>query len=212
MKIPKEKQKDIYVDPKLFAEKYDEWKQNLLYNRENGLPDPKITEYLGECILKICTRLTYSPCFYNYTWKDTMTTNALENCIKYFDRFNKDAISKRTGKKTAGPFAYFTSIAFSAFIRTINLEKKEIDIKKKYIKNMSPIIQEIIGTEVEEYDIEYISYLQNLLDDEEKEKQNNVGSKFEKEDISNFYGIDNEIEIDQDVVSELMDHQEDLDE
>lgn len=162
----KEKQKDYYVDNKKFAEEYSIWKKRLLQARENGEPDPRITEYLGECILKICTRLTYSPKFYNYTWKDQFITNALENCIRYFDRFDETKISKRTGKLTAGPFSYFTTVAYWAFVRTILTEKNLYRIKQKYISNMSSVISEIRDYDSEDFDNEYVNYLKILLDDD----------------------------------------------
>lgn len=166
MNDKKQRAKDYYVDNKKFTEEYLIWKKSVNHAKENGLPRPKISEYLGECILKICTRMTYMPSFYNYSWKDTMITNALENCIIYFDRFDENAISKRTGEKTAGPFSYFSTIVFRSFQRTIKMENDQIRLRQKYISQLSPIIQEISETETEEYDNEYITYLKNLLDDD----------------------------------------------
>lgn len=202
------KAKDIYVDNDKFATEYDIWITQLKHARENGLPEPRITEYLGECILKICTRLTFMPSFYNYSWRDVMITNALENCIKYFDRFDKNAISKRTGKKTAGPFSYFTTIAYWAFVRTILVEKKELKKKQKYISSLSSVITEIREYDSEEFDNEYINYLKRLLDEDFSESEEKRNLKKDV-DISEEDDILDIIELDKDLALEVLDNEDD---
>jgi hypothetical protein len=196
----KEKHKDIYVDPIEFRAKYVEWQVKNQENIDKGLGKLKITEYLGACILKICTRITYMPKFFNYTYKDMFIDDALENCIKYFDQYDDDTkvfiITEPDGKirrksfskkkwakllpeekqyyeqfpyaQTAGPFGYFTTIAYWACVNRINLEKGEEMVKAKYISNLSPILREISEYDSEEHTSEYIQYLQSLLNDDYK--------------------------------------------
>ncbi len=203
------KAKDIYVDNERFAAEYDKWITEVHHARANGLKDPRITEYLGECILKICTRLTYMPSFYNYSWKNEFITNAIENCIKYFDRYDKNAISKRTGKKTAGPFSYFTTIAYWAFVRTILIEKKELKKKQKYISQLSSVITEIREYDSEEFDNEYINYLKRMLDEDFSGDEKN-GEKLKK-DVDNLEEDDilDIIELDKDLALEVLEYDED---
>ena len=71
---------------------------------------PRITNYLGECFLKIATHLSYKPNFVNYMFKDDMVCDGIENCIQYINNFNPE--------KSQNPFAYFTQIIHYAFLRT----------------------------------------------------------------------------------------------
>lgn len=78
---------------------------------------PKLTDYLGECILKIATRLSYRPNFANYPYREEMVSDAVLNCITYIDNFDP--------KKSTSPFGYLTQICWFSFVRIINKEKKE---------------------------------------------------------------------------------------
>jgi len=56
--------------------------------------------------------------------------DAVENCLKAIENYNLEAAT-RTGRPNA--FAYFTQISWYAFLRRIAKEKKQQDIKMKYI-------------------------------------------------------------------------------
>ena len=100
-----------------------------LYNeaKEAGLPVPKIPPYIGECLFKIATKLSYSPNFIGYSFRDEMIADGLENCVTYFHNFNPD--------KSSNPFSYFTQIIYFAFLRRIQKEKKQVYIKHKVYHN-----------------------------------------------------------------------------
>ena len=87
---------------------------------------PRITNYLGECFLKIATHLSYKPNFVNYMFKDDMVCDGIENCIQYINNFNPE--------KSQNPFAYFTQIIHYAFLRRIQREKKQMEIKNKILE------------------------------------------------------------------------------
>jgi hypothetical protein len=91
-------------------------------------PEPRaISNVIGDAILKICHGLSYKSNFIGYTYKDEMIDDAVENCIyavKHFDPY-----------KYKNPHAYFTMVAWRAFIRRISLEKKETYIKHKNFQN-----------------------------------------------------------------------------
>lgn len=57
------------------------------------------------------------------SYKDKLVSEALYTCIRYADRFNPD--------KSKNPFAYFTKVAWSSFIKCINEEKKVSRLKEK---------------------------------------------------------------------------------
>ena len=87
---------------------------------------PPIPNYLGECFLKIATHLSYKPNFVNYMFRDDMISDGIENCVQYIHNFNPE--------KSQNPFAYFTQITHYAFLRRIQKEKKQLDIKTKIIE------------------------------------------------------------------------------
>jgi len=87
---------------------------------------PPIPNYLGECFLKIATHLSYKPNFVNYMFREDMISDGIENCVQYIHNFNPE--------KSKNPFAYFTQIIHYAFLRRIQKEKKQLDIKTKIIE------------------------------------------------------------------------------
>jgi DNA-directed RNA polymerase specialized sigma24 family protein len=90
-------------------------------------PDARIPEYLGVCIFKICERLSTRPNFAGYSYRDEMVSDGIENCVKAVRLFDP--------ARTNNPFAYFTQIAWNAFIRRISSEKREQYIKHKNIQH-----------------------------------------------------------------------------
>jgi hypothetical protein len=87
---------------------------------------PPIPNYIGECFLKIATHLSFKPNFVNYMFKDDMICDGIENCVQYIHNFNPE--------KSQNPFAYFTQIIHYAFLRRIQKEKKQIEIKNKILE------------------------------------------------------------------------------
>ena len=120
------KQSEHYVNNKDFLDAIIEYKKSIAAAEEQGLPKPRITNYLGECFLKIATHLSYKPNFVNYIFKDDMISDGIENCIQYIHNFNPE--------KSTNPFAYFTQIIHYAFLRRIQKEKKQLDIKNKILE------------------------------------------------------------------------------
>ena len=87
---------------------------------------PVITNYLGECFLKIATHLSYKPNFANYMFREDMVSDGIENCVQYIHNFDPE--------KSKNPFAYFTQIIHFAFLRRIGKEKKQLEMKSKIIE------------------------------------------------------------------------------
>ena len=56
--------------------------------------------------------------------------DAVENCLRAVKNYDVEAATRK-GKPNA--FGYFTQISWYAFIRRINKEKRQQDIKMKYI-------------------------------------------------------------------------------
>ncbi|MEX0596572.1 MAG: sigma factor for late transcription [Candidatus Paceibacterota bacterium] len=110
------KKPEHYVDNKKFYESILEHRENCKIAKEKGKEEPRLPEYIGECIWKIAKHLSYHPWFINYSFKDEMIGDGIENCFQYFHRFNPD--------KYKNPFAYFTQITYFAFRRRIMKEEK----------------------------------------------------------------------------------------
>lgn len=121
------KTQNHYVDNKKLYEAIIEYKQNVLEAKKAEKEKPPIPNYVGECILMIATRLSMKPNFANYSYREEMISDGVENCICYFDNFDP--------AKTNNPFAYFTQIIYYAFLRRILKEKKQLYIKHKTLEN-----------------------------------------------------------------------------
>jgi len=116
-----------YVDNKKFLEAMVEFKEKCKVAKENEEDQPSVSNYIGECFLKIATHLSYRPNFINYTYRDDMISDGIENCLQYVANFNPE--------KSKNPFAYFTQIIYYAFLRRIAKEKKQTHVRNKMIEN-----------------------------------------------------------------------------
>ena len=134
--MPK-KRSEHYVDNKLLYEEMKNYLDAVKEAEESDSELPRIPEYIGECLLKISTRLSTKPNFINYTYRDEMISDGLENCVNYIRNFNPE--------KSNNPFAYFTQIIYYAFLRRIQREKKQLYIKHKSLER-SVIFDELATT------------------------------------------------------------------
>ena len=123
--MPKKKS-EHYVNNKELLEALIVYRAKVAKAAEDGKPKPRITNYLGSCFLKIATHLSYKPNFVNYMFREDMISDGIENCVQYIYNFDP--------AKSKNPFAYFTQIIHYAFLRRIQKEKKQLDIKTKIIE------------------------------------------------------------------------------
>ena len=114
-----------YVNNKEFLAAMVEFRNSVREAEKLGKDKPRVPNYVGECFLKIANHLSYRPNFINYTYRDDMISDGIENCLQYLHNFNPD--------KSNNPFAYFTQIIYYAFIRRIQKEKKQTTIKQRMI-------------------------------------------------------------------------------
>lgn len=103
---------------------------------------PKVPDYIAQCFLRISEGLSHKSNFIRYTYREEMVMDAVENCLKAVLNYDI-AAATRTGKPNA--FAYFTQITWYAFLRRIAKEKKQQDIKMKYLTNSG--IENFLTTE-----------------------------------------------------------------
>lgn len=122
------KAKPHYVNNADFLVAIKEYKDRVLEAEAAGESKPRVPEYIGDCLLKIATHLSYKSNFINYTYREDMILDGVENCLQYIDNFDPS--------KSSNPFAYFTQIIYYAFIRKIQKEKKQTYVKNKLILEM----------------------------------------------------------------------------
>ena len=125
--MAKKRIKHDYVDNKQFFAAMVEYKKSVRDAEADDSERPVVPNYVAECIMKIATHLSYKPNFVNYTFREDMICDGIENCLQYIDNFDP--------AKSNNPFAYFTQIIYFAFIRRIQKEKKQLYVKYKATEN-----------------------------------------------------------------------------
>ena len=131
-----------------------EWNDRCKAAKDKGESNPPITNYIGECFLKIANHLSYRPNFINYTYREEMISDGIENCLQYIDKFDP--------AKSKNPFAYFTQIIYYAFIRRITKEKKQQSIKEKLLKESN--IEARIAVQAHDDERDYQQAFVEMLD------------------------------------------------
>ena len=169
----------------------------VIYKREldkakskDELP-PMISEYLGDCFMKIAQRLSFRPNFINYAFKDEMISDGIENCVQYIKNFNPE--------KSSNPFAYFTQIIYYAFVRRIQKEKKQLYIKYKTMDTQAAMSENI---EISQHDkeqnysyetmthdqkVNMYSFISNF--EESKKKKKAIAKKKSSTNLELFLGV-----------------------
>lgn len=125
--MAKPKSQNHYVDNKRLYTEMIKYTREYNEAKEAGVPAPKASNYIGECIWLIANRLSTNRNFIGYTYREEMIGDAIENCLRYLHNFNPE--------KSNNPFAYFTQIMYYAFLRRIDKEKKQSYIKYKVMEN-----------------------------------------------------------------------------
>ena len=164
--------------------------------KRNKTEIPKVPDYVAQCFLRIAEGLSHKSNFSRYTYREEMVMDAVENCLKAIGNYNLEAAT-RTGKPNA--FAYFTQITWYAFLRRIAKEKKQQDIKMKYlaksgIENFVDLdladeaAGQIIGTFVDTLRdrIEKVKQTDTVYDDLYKEEKKKKRTKIADSDLSEF--------------------------
>ena len=126
----KPKEKPHYVNNKEFSQAVVDYVTSVNEARDKMIEEPIITEYIGSCFLRIAEGLSHKPNFVGYTYREEMVMDGVENCIKAIMNYD---IKKATRTGLPNAFAYFTQIIYFAFLRRIAKEKKQQDIKEKYM-------------------------------------------------------------------------------
>jgi hypothetical protein len=119
-----------YVNNAEFSQAVVDYVTTVREAKEKQTKLPIVPDYIASCFLRIAEGLSHKSNFIRYTYREEMVMDAVENCLKAIENYNLEAAT-RTGKPNA--FAYFTQITWYAFLRRIAKEKKQQDIKLKYL-------------------------------------------------------------------------------
>lgn len=173
------KKREHYVNNKEFLSALIEYKKQVQAASIEERSRPRVSNYIGECFMKIAVHLSYKPNFSGYTFRDEMVSDGIENCLQYIDNFDPE-------RENPNPFSYFTQIIYFAFLRRIAKEKKLLYIKLKHTEQMNVTEETAV---VNEHDRDYRfdtqvkygewsdEYVKNFISDfedkkrKEKEKQ-----------------------------------------
>ena len=124
--MAKRKRSEHYVNNKEFLAALIKYREDVEIAKIRDKQKPVIPRYIGDCFLKIANHLSFKPNFVNYMFKEDMISDGIENCVQYIHNFNPE--------KSRNPFAYFTQIIHYAFLRRIQREKRQLEIKNKIIE------------------------------------------------------------------------------
>lgn len=182
MNKPK-KVKAHYVDNQKFFQEIVAYRQRLQEARDAGLEDPRIPNYIGECIWKIAEKLSTKPCFMNYSYRDEMISDGVENCILYFKDYDPE--------KGNNPFAYFTQVIYYAFLRRISKEEKNRYTIYKNFQNILCSADQGSFVDHEDKHLLPTTMYDNINDFmkrfEKKEEEKKAKRKQTKEGLMKFY-------------------------
>lgn len=151
-----------YVDNQRFLAALIEHRQNVEKALAEGLEKPQVSDYIGDCFIKIANHLAFKNNFINYSFREDMILDAIENCLIYMNNFDP--------KKSSNPFAYFTQITYYAFVRRIQKEKRHLQTKYKYIESLD--LSELLSQQdmdASQYSNSFVSYLKKQVDTAHKE-------------------------------------------
>jgi len=162
MTKPDKTKKAHYINNKDFSYAVVEYVTECNEAKSKDQQVPKVTNYIAECFLKISEGLSRRPNFVRYTYREEMVMDAVENCLRAINNY-KIETATRTGKPNA--FSYFTQICYFAFIRRIAKEKRQQDIKFKFIEKMGieDFVQMGMDSEGAEQTMQYVDTLRQRI-------------------------------------------------
>jgi methyl-accepting chemotaxis protein len=119
-----------YVNNADFSQAVVDYVKSVREAETKNNPEPVMPNYVAECFLKIAEGLSHKSNFVRYTYREEMVMDAVENCLRAVKNYDIDAATRK-GKPNA--FGYFTQISWYAFLRRIQKEKKQQDVKLKFL-------------------------------------------------------------------------------
>lgn len=139
-----------YVNNKeLYEEfvKYDKMKREA---REQGKPNPQLSNKIGAAIIQIATRRCNSRQFVGYSnnWKEELIANAIMTATIRCHNFDPE--------KSSNPFAYLTQICNNAILEQLKKEKRQLYVKYKSIEEANGFVGEVDENNLEEEEFHHM--------------------------------------------------------
>jgi DNA-directed RNA polymerase specialized sigma24 family protein len=177
-----------YIDNAEFLAALIEHKKRVKAAEKAGEEKPQVPDYIGDCFIKIANHLAYKSNFINYSFREDMILDAIENCLIYMDNFDP--------KKSSNPFAYFTQITYYAFVRRIQKEKKHLQTKYRYIESLD--IDSIIrqAHDEGEYNNAFVNFLKKQADTAQQELSDSKKDKKTTRKPKYLQQLDDEVVLD----------------
>ena len=166
------KEKPHYVNNREFSEAVVAYCRSAQEAKTNNVDVPIVPNYIAECFLKIAEGLSHKANFIRYTYREEMVMDAVENCLKAIENYNIETAT-RTG--TPNAFAYFTQISWYAFLRRIAKEKKQQDVKLRFITQNG--FEEYIELDDVQDDRALMAFVDQLKDRIDKVKERDAEFK-----------------------------------
>jgi len=173
-----------YINNADFLQALIDYQAAMKKSKKDKSDSPPIPNYIGECFMKIAEGFSHKPNFINYTYRDEMISDGIENCLMYFNNFNPE--------KSNNPFAYFTQIIYYAFLRSIQKEKKQMYVKYKATEQFGILDEGELYEDSEGNVKQFVLYdnisefIQNFEEKKKNKKKTKKGlEKFFEEEITN---------------------------
>ena len=193
---PRKKQGAHYVNNADFSQAVVDYVTEADNAKKNKVEVPKVPDYVAQCFLRIAEGLSHKSNFSRYTYREEMVMDAVENCLKAINNYNLEAAT-RTGKPNA--FAYFTQISWFAFLRRIAKEKKQQDVKLRYLERSGienfvdlDLADEMAGNVIESFvdglrdRIDKVKQTDDVINTLYKEDKRRKRTKHADSDLSEF--------------------------
>lgn len=182
----KPNEKPHYVNNADFSQAVVDYVRTVREAESISEPEPMMPRYVAECFLKIAEGLSHKSNFVRYTYREEMVMDAVENCLRAVKNYDIDAATRK-GKPNA--FGYFTQISWYAFLRRIQKEKKQQDVKLKFLSESG--IEEFMVDPDEDPQVakavqSFVDNLRRRIDDV---KEKDVKIKNYKKTLSNKRSI-----------------------
>lgn len=189
MTLAPKKKKRNYVNNVEFLEAMIQYKKAVREAEDSGDEAPRIPNYIGECLYQIANRLAYRPNFINYTFRDDMVADGLENAIMCINNFDAE--------KSKNPFAYFTRVIWFAFIRRIHKEKKQTYVRHKVMENSilsDTLFERGADSDFSSSSIRELSndYMNDFVEKYEATMESKKRASPKKKGLEKFYGEEDE--------------------
>ena len=152
-----------YVNNREFSQAVVDYVERVNEAEAAGEQIPVVPDYIAQCFLKISDGLSHKPNFIRYTYREEMVMDGVENCLKAITNYNIDTAT-RTGNPNA--FAYFTQICYYAFLRRLSKEKRQQDIRFKYIEDagMEEFLEETGDVTVDSNNRAFVDELRDRIE------------------------------------------------